>query len=160
MSLSELLREDLIFLDIHPEDMPECLRMMVEQASAQGAISDPEDALARLLERERTMSTGMGGGVAVPHAKSQQCRSMVVSLARVEDGVDFRAIDGKPVTIVFLLLGPPDSTREHVDLLARIAYLVKKPGFLDTLHGANHPREILDAIRGTQHQRQTYPPAP
>ncbi|MCI0410912.1 MAG: PTS sugar transporter subunit IIA [Acidobacteria bacterium] len=154
MSLSQLLKEDLIFLDLHPEDMPDCLRIMVQRAAEQGAISDPEDALERLLVRERTMSTGMGGGVAVPHAKSQRCRSMVVTLARVEDGVDFKAIDGKPVTVVFLLLGPPDSTRDHVDLLASIAHLVKKPGFLSTLHSAEHPRQILHAIREAQHQRQ------
>lgn len=147
MTLPEFLTEDLIFLDLHPQDMPECLEMMVQEASARGRIADPEDALKRLLDRERTMSTGMGGGVAVPHAKSAQCKSMVVAMGRVPDGVDFRAIDGKPVHIVFMLLGPPDSTRMHVDLLARIAYLVKNRTFLDTIQMATDPKEVLDAIR-------------
>jgi mannitol/fructose-specific phosphotransferase system IIA component (Ntr-type) len=147
MTLPEFLTEDLIFLDLHPKDMPECLDMMVQEASARGRIPDPEDALMRLLDRERTMSTGMGGGVAVPHAKSAQCKSMVVAMGRVPDGVDFRAIDGKPVHIVFMLLGPPDSTRMHVDLLARIAYLVKNRTFLDTIQMATEPGEVIAAIR-------------
>ena len=152
MTLPELLTEDLIFLDLHPKDMPECLEMMVQEASARGRIADPEDALQKLLDRERTMSTGMGRGVAVPHAKSKKCNSMIVAMGRVPDGVDFKAIDGKPVHVVFMLLGPPDSTRLHVDLLARIAYLVKRPEFLDTIHQAINPKEIVEAIR-SHHRR-------
>ena len=154
MALSDFLREDLIFLDLHPKDMEECLRTMVQMASARGAIADPADALTRLLERERTMSTGMGGGVAVPHAKTDKVRSLIVALGRVADGVDFKAIDGKPVQVVFLLLGPPDSTRQHVDLLARIAYLVKAPGVLDTLRSATTPAQILDALRKESRERR------
>ncbi|HET9481085.1 MAG TPA: PTS sugar transporter subunit IIA [Candidatus Polarisedimenticolia bacterium] len=154
MSLPDFLREELIFLDLHPKDMPECLEAMVGLAADRGAVADRADALTRLLERERTMSTGMGGGVAVPHAKSPQCRSMVVAMARVEDGVDFKAIDGKPVYVVFLLLGPPDSTRQHVDLLARIAYLVKSPGVLDRIRSASDPSQVIEAIRGEARERR------
>jgi mannitol/fructose-specific phosphotransferase system IIA component (Ntr-type) len=154
MVLAEFLREELIFLDLHPKDMRECLDMMVGLASARGALADPADALARLLDRERTMSTGMGGGVAVPHAKSEKCRDMVVALGRVPDGVDFKAIDGKPVFLVFLLMGPPDSTRQHVDLLARIAYLVKAPGLVDTIKNAAEPAQVLEAIRAESRERR------
>lgn len=154
MTLPRYLREDLIFLDLHPKDMPDCLRLMVEQAAGRGAIPDTEDALARLLDRERTMSTGMGGGVAVPHAKTPKCRHVTVALGCVPDGVDFKAIDAKPVHVVFLLLGPPDSTREHVDLLARIAYLVKSPGVLDAIRTAGTPAEVLSAIRSEPRERR------
>ena len=100
------------------------------------------------------MSTGMGGGVAVPHAKSEKCRDMVVAMGRVLDGVDFKAIDGRPVLIVFLLLGPPESTRLHVDLLARIAYLVKTPGTLDTILSATDTRQVMEALRAESNQRR------
>jgi len=153
MALPDFLREDLIFLDLHPKDMEECLDMMVGLAAARGIVADPADALARLIEREQTMSTGLGGGVAIPHAKSDKCRNMVVAMARVPDGVDFKAIDGKPVYIVFLLLGPPDSTRLHVDLLARIAYLVRTPGFFDQIKTAADPRQIMEAIRAERERR-------
>jgi mannitol/fructose-specific phosphotransferase system IIA component (Ntr-type) len=147
MTLSDFLREGLVFTDLHPKDMPDCLGMIVDGAASAGAIRDPRDALQRLLDREKTMSTGMGGGVAVPHAKTPTCTSMVVALGLVPDGVDFKAIDGKPVHVVFLLLGPPDSTRLHVDLLARIAWLVKVPGVLDQIKGAESPSRILEALR-------------
>ncbi|HEY3176793.1 MAG TPA: PTS sugar transporter subunit IIA [Candidatus Polarisedimenticolia bacterium] len=154
MALPDYLREELIFLDLHPKDMQECLEMMVGMMAARGVVPDPGDALARLLERERTMSTGMGGGVAVPHAKTEKCREMTVALGRVADGVDFKAIDGKPVHLVFLLLGPPDSTRLHVDLLARIAYLVKTPGILSTILAAADPRQVMEALRAEQRERR------
>ncbi len=154
MALPDFLREDLIFLDLHPRDMPECLEMMVGLAAARGAIPDPADAFRRLLERERTMSTGMGGGVAIPHAKAETCRQMVVAMGRVEDGVDFKSIDGRPVHVVFLLMGPPDSTRQHVDLLARIAYLVRTPGFLDRIREAADARQVLEAVRAEGKERR------
>ena len=154
MALSDYLREDLILLDLHPKDMEECLRTMVDQASSCGAIPDAPDALRRLLERERTMSTGLGGGVAVPHAKTDKVRHQVVALGRVLDGVDFKAIDGRPVHLVFLLLGPPDSTRQHVDLLARIAYLVKAPGVIDALLAAATPQQILEVLRQEARERR------
>ena len=128
--------------------------MMVDAATACGAIPDAPDALRRLLERERTMSTGMGGGVAVPHAKTDKVRNLVVAMARVSDGVDFKAIDGKPVYLVFLLLGPPDSTRQHVDLLARIAYLVKAPGVIDAMRSAVTPAQILEILRIESRERR------
>jgi mannitol/fructose-specific phosphotransferase system IIA component (Ntr-type) len=154
MALPDYLREELIFLDLHPKDMQECLEMMVGMAAARGVISDPADALARLLAREQTMSTGMGGGVAVPHAKTDKTREMIVALGRVADGVDFKAIDGKPVHIVFLLLGPPDSTRQHVDLLARIAYLVKTPGVIESILAAADPRQVMEALKAEQRERR------
>jgi len=153
MTLMDHLRQDLIFLDIHPRDMQDCLKTMVDQAAAQGAIADPDDALRRLLDRERTMSTGMGGGVAVPHAKTEKCRKMVVAMGRVDEGVDFKSIDAKPVYLVFLLLGPPDSTRQHVDLLARIAYLVKTPGVVEAIRAAKDAGEVLAVMRGENHSR-------
>jgi len=153
MALTDFLREDLIFLDLHPADMQECLQMMVEKAARRGALPDAADALARLLERERTMSTGMGGGVAVPHAKSPRCLDMVVALGQVPEGVDFKSIDAKPVHLVFLLMGPPDSTRQHVDLLARIAYLVKRSGLVEMIRSATEPRQVIEAIRAEARQR-------
>jgi fructose-specific phosphotransferase system IIA component len=151
MALTEFLRQNLIFLDLHPKDMRECLATMVSMAADTGVIDDRDDALQRLLDRERTMSTGMGGGVAVPHAKSERCHEMIVAMARVPDGIDFKAIDGKPVYVVFMLLGPPDSTRQHVDLLARIAYLVKTPGVVDAIQEATNTDHILEALKVGRH---------
>ncbi len=145
--LTDLLRNDRIFLDLHPRDVRDCLETMTQMLAARGALTDSADAVTRLLDRERTMSTGMGGGVAVPHAKSPHLREMVVAFGQVPDGVDFKAIDGRPVHLVFLLMGPPDSTRQHVDLLARIAYLVKSPGMVDSLKRATTSEQVLAAIR-------------
>ena len=145
--LTDLLRNDRIFLDLHPRDVRDCLETMTQMLAGTGALADVADAVNRLLDRERTMSTGMGGGVAVPHAKSPLVREMLVAFGQVPDGVDFKAIDGRPVHLVFMLIGPPDSTRQHVDLLARIAYLVKTPGMIETLKGATSSEQVLAAIR-------------
>ena len=154
MALTEYLRDDLVFLDLHPKDMPECIEQMVHGAAAVGAIPDATEAIERLLDREKTMSTGMGSGVAVPHAKTVSCRSTTVALGLVPDGVDFKAIEGRPVHGVFLLLGPPDSTRQHVDLLARIAYLVKSPGVLEALRGATDKQAVLEILKTNRDPRR------
>jgi mannitol/fructose-specific phosphotransferase system IIA component (Ntr-type) len=154
MALTEYLREDLVFLDLHPKDMPECIELLVHGAASAGAVPDATEAIERLLDRERTMSTGMGSGVAVPHAKTASCRQTTVALGLVPEGVDFKSIDGRPVHVVFMLLGPPDSTRQHVDLLARIAYLVKSPGVLEALRGATDRQAVLEILRANRDVRR------
>jgi fructose-specific phosphotransferase system IIA component len=147
MKLSDYLRRDLIQADLRPRGKADCLRLLIDMVAAAGVVRDPEDSLERLIEREKVVSTGIGNGVAIPHAKTAHVKDLVIGVARVSAGLDFDALDGQPVHVLFLLLGPQEAASQHVRLLARIARLVKAEGFLDRLKAAPGADAIYQLIR-------------
>jgi PTS system nitrogen regulatory IIA component len=90
----------------------------------------------RLSERERLGSTGFGGGVAIPHGKIEGLDRVVGVFARLDQPIDFQAIDDMPVDIVFMLLSPPDAGAEHLKALARVSRALRDRPFLAKLRGA------------------------
>jgi nitrogen PTS system EIIA component len=97
---------------------------------------DQKMILERLLERERLGSTGFGGGVAIPHGKIEGIDHVVGLFARLGEPVDFQAVDGMPVDIVFALLSPPDAGVEHLKALARVSRRLRDRAFVAKLRGA------------------------
>ena len=98
--------------------------------------------LAGLIEREDVMSTGIGQGIALPHARLVSVPEMRVALARYPRGVPFRALDDQPIVLAFGVIGPPAEADRHVKVLARIARLVKRPHSVSRLLAA----PTVDAI--------------
>lgn len=95
-----------------------------------------QTVIERLVERERLGSTGFGGGVAIPHGKIDTLDRVVGVFARLEQPIDFQAIDDMPVDIVFMLLSPPDAGAEHLKALARVSRALRDRPFLAKLRGA------------------------
>ena len=147
MKLSDLMDHRMFEMDLAAEAPEETLRILVDRMADAGRLKDREDALRRLVERENVMSTGIGGGIAIPHARTPDVAETMVSVGRSRVGVPFNAVDGAPVNVVFLILGPPEASAEHVKVLARIARLVKKPEFLEQALQADTPDDLLATVR-------------
>jgi mannitol/fructose-specific phosphotransferase system IIA component (Ntr-type) len=147
MKLYHYLRPELVILDLQTEGVESTLRDMVHRLAEHGLVQDEGAVLEALLEREAAQSTGIGGGVAVPHAVYPKLGSTVIELALSPGGVDFLSLDGKPVHTFFLLLSPPADCSTHIKLLARIARLMRQPNVLDTLLAAASPDEVIERIR-------------
>ncbi len=152
VKLSGLLDTNLLTTDLSAKDTKDCLERMVGILSYYRVIEDPSDALEKLIEREKVMSTGIGGGVAIPHARCTSVNKTIVSIALSQDGIDFQALDGDPVKIVFLILGPPESAAQHVKLLAQIARLIKDKRFVEQLGKAQTPARIIELIKAEELQ--------
>lgn len=101
-----------------------------------------EEMVRVLLDRERLGSTGIGGGVAIPHGKLQSLDSLLLAFGRSREGVDFEAMDGKPTHLFFLLLAPEDSTGGHLKMLARISRLLKDSVFRESLMNAGNGNDL------------------
>jgi len=112
----------------------------------------PEEVFEQLLERERLGSTGLGHGIALPHARLKGITQACGALVRLESGVDYDAIDGQPVDLVFGLLVPHDATQEHLQLLAKLAALFSKEEFRNQLRKA----EDCEAIMALMQQADAY----
>ena len=148
--LSELMDVRAIDAELTGADSDEVITTLVSRMVAADILTDAADAMARLREREQLKSTGIGDGIAIPHAKTEAVSRTCIALGRSRDGVPFGGADGKPATVVFLLLGPPDSSAEHIKVLSRIARLVRKAEFRTAVAGAADADALLDAV--VQHQ--------
>jgi mannitol/fructose-specific phosphotransferase system IIA component (Ntr-type) len=106
---------------------------------------DEEELHWRLRERESQSSTGVGEGVAIPHCFLEGLKQSVCLLAQVPEGIDFDAIDGAPVKVLFVLLSPPDARMAHLRLLARISRIAMREGFTADAASSATP-EALHAL--------------
>jgi len=112
----------------------------------EGAIASAEDVVARLAQREEILSTGIGGGVAVPHAQLEGVGRLLVAASTHPAGLAYPSLDGKPVRLAFCLLGDVDTAPDHLAGLARIARLARRAGDLGPLIHAATAQEFLAVL--------------
>jgi mannitol/fructose-specific phosphotransferase system IIA component (Ntr-type) len=155
--VTDYLRPANVAFDDGAESKVAVLRRLVEILASSGATTNPEDCLSALLERERLMTTGVGKGVALPHAFSASAPETVIAYLRLSDGVEFDAVDGKPVNHIFCMLGPPDAQGRHLKILARLARLINSAGFTDALSAAADPESLLATFREQEEALQPHP---
>ena len=141
MKISEILNKDAIIADLAAENKTGVIRELAG-AVAPSANADPDTIASVLMERESLGSTGIGGGIAIPHGKLNGVPSVTVGFGLSRKGIDYDSLDGRPVHIFFLLLTPENSTGGHLKVLAQISKLLKMDQFKDRLRSA----ESVDAI--------------
>jgi PTS system nitrogen regulatory IIA component len=149
-SLADAITEERVFVRLRASDKPRLLQELARRAGAVLGIPVAE-ITAALTAREALGSTGVGGGVAVPHAQLPRLAATAAFLAQLERPVDFSAIDGKPVDLVFLLLGPPQARAEHLALLAAGTRRLRERRIADALRAAGtaaDARALLVATNG------------
>jgi mannitol/fructose-specific phosphotransferase system IIA component (Ntr-type) len=146
MTLSNLMRPGAIRLDLGVANKEELIRRMVELFDTEGLLTDRDAVAQALLERERVMSTGIGGGVAIPHAQSPGVRELAVSFVRIREDLPFDALDGKPVRLVFMIVGP-EERGGFIRVLARISRLLYTGDLQKELLAAEEPEQVIETIR-------------
>ncbi|MFN3466415.1 MAG: PTS sugar transporter subunit IIA [Candidatus Brocadiales bacterium] len=149
MKLMEFLVEEAIVFDLKSKDKAGALREMVEALRSAQKVSpkDMENILEALAKREKLGSTGIGGGVAVPHTKHVSVSRLMGTLARSKTGIEFDALDGEPVHLLFLLLSPSESSSSHLAALERIATLIRDNDFRRFIAMARNKKEILEILK-------------
>lgn len=109
------------------------------------AHSTSEDIYEKLLSRERLGSTGIGEGIAIPHCRLRQCESSVAALVKLEEPIDFDAIDQKPVDLIFVMLVPEEANEEHLQTLSMIAEKFSSDNFRRGVRNAKDASEMFQA---------------
>ena len=146
MNLTEILKRDFILEELEARNQHEVLDELVRVFAMGGVRFDPEAMLQVLLERERLGSTGIGEGIAIPHGKLQGLDEILLSFGRSSEGIDFDAMDGKPVHLFFLLMAPENSAGLHLKILAKISRMLKDPALRDNLLRAKSKERIWRII--------------
>lgn len=147
MTLAELLDESLILLNEKYGSKEELLEAMVDKLVQTGKVNNKRELLKVIMEREKAASTGFGRGVAIPHGTSKVGDRVVTVFARVDRGVDFGALDGKPVHLVFLLVTPEKDTRSYLTVLAQLSRVLRKESFRKRLLHCQTAAEIIQTFR-------------
>jgi PTS system nitrogen regulatory IIA component len=146
MKILEVLDKEAILVELKSDDKKGVLEELVAPAARIAGVNH-EEVMRVLLERERLGSTGIGGGIGIPHGKLKSLKSLVLGFGLSRKGVDFESMDGKPTHIFFLLVTPENSTGLHLKLLARISKILKNDLFKEKLLGATDSDEILSIIK-------------
>lgn len=146
MKISDILHRDAVVADLKSKSKKGVLEELAV-AAAPLADTRSQDIVRVLLEREQLGSTGIGGGIGIPHGKLGTIKSIVVGFGLSRGGVDFDSLDNKPVHIFFLLITPENSTGSHLKVLAQISRMLKQDLFKDRLMTARSTDEILDIIQ-------------
>src|SRR3954468_23605961 len=146
MRLTEILKPQNIKVPLQATAKAEAIGELVNLLAANQELSDPKRVLDSVLEREATRTTGIGNGLAIPHGKCTGTDHLVMAIGRPKTPIDFQAIDGRPVNLIWLLTSPPDKTGPHIHALARISRLMTIDKFRQSLAEAKTAQEIYDAI--------------
>lgn len=146
MKITDILHEDSIIGKLTSRDKKGVLEELVSVLVEHGRLKSKENPVQVLLERERLGSTGIGDGIAIPHGKLKDIKSMICSFGRTREGIDFQSIDEKPSHLFFLLFAPQDSAGEHLQALARLSRILKDGQLRKRLMEAASKNEIYRLI--------------
>lgn len=147
MLLSELLTAERIKVPLQSTTKDELLRELVELVAPVGGSADPADILRAVREREGVLSTGIGHGVAIPHGKSGALPELRMAAGRTSEPIDFDALDGQPVELIFLLVGPESAAGPHIKALSRISRLIRREDVREQLASASSDAEFFEALK-------------
>ncbi len=146
MNMKDALRESCVIADLKGGTKEEVLTELVSALKNAGLVQDVGQAVGVILEREKLGSTGIGDGVAIPHGKMKGLNRILCVFGRSKEGIDFDAVDGKPVHIFFLLLAPEDSAGLHIQMLSRISRILRDPSFRKRLIEEGDDRDLFANI--------------
>lgn len=142
MRVIEYMSDNLILLDLDAKSKKEVITRMVEELNKAGAVSDGAKFLEAVFERESLGSTAIGKGMALPHARTQYIDKITIMMARLKNGIDFNATDGKPVRLLFLLGTPLKTVGEYLAVLAKLSKILKDDKTRQQILQATTPSQI------------------
>ena len=146
LRIQDLLARDRILPDLHATDKTGVIRELIELLVRNGTVQDVDALVQAVLARESQGSTGIGEGIAIPHAKSKAASEIVVAFGRSKNGIDFQSLDGKPAYLFFLLVTPEDRPGDHLKLLARISRIMRNAALREQLLHCSRQEELQRLI--------------
>ena len=146
MRLTETLKLKNIKVPLAAGAKTDAIRELINLLASNGDVPDPAKVLEAVLDREATRTTGIGYGLAIPHGKTAGAAALTMAIGKCATPIDFQAIDGRPVSIVWLLVSPPDKSVAHIATLARITKLMMVDRFRIEMNRATDAESVIKLI--------------
>ena len=147
MKISDHISEKTICLALENTTKDDVIRELAELLKESEYVTDFDVFLKDVFEREKLGATGIGNGIAIPHARTDAVNNIVIAFGRSSQGIDFNGVDKKPAKLVFLIGTPKKDVNKYLQVLAHLTRLLKKESFRQQLLEAQNADEILNAIR-------------
>ncbi len=145
MELAHILQADMVFLDLKTNSKKQVLSE-ISRKLAQKVNKEETDIFQLILEREKLGSTGMGRGVAIPHARVDGLEDIIGAFARLDEAIEFDAIDDQPVNLIFMLLAPEKSGSNHLKALSTVSRTLRDRDFCEKLQNYNNAQDVYDLL--------------
>ena len=152
MILTQILQPDCIKVPVESRDKEAVITELVDLLAASGLLLDRDEVLEAVLTRERTQSTGTGAGIAIPHGKCNAVKELVMAIGIAHEPIEYNSIDGKPVTILILLVSPADQTGPHIQALATISRLMLNEEFRQQLEQVTSTDEVYELLNNQENK--------
>jgi mannitol/fructose-specific phosphotransferase system IIA component (Ntr-type) len=148
--LTSLLAPERIDVGLAVDTKAELLAEMVQMIATSEAVSDGDLVLHDVLAREARMSTGVGNGLAIPHARTQAASESLLALVILAEPIDYAALDGHPVRLAMMLIGPEADRVAHLHILSRVSRVLSDAVVRSRIEAAESPTDVLAAIRAAE----------
>ena len=143
MKIQDLLRKDVMLLDLQATGKTAAIDEMIHRLVDSGYVTDFETFKEGILAREALTSTGLGDGIAMPHSKNAAVKEASVLFAKSNKGVDYESLDGQPTDLFFMIAAPEGANDTHLAALAELSQYLMKDGFADKLRQVTSPDEVI-----------------
>lgn len=147
MKFCDLLDGGKIIFDLKGKTKEELINELVDLFSEDKRVVDIQNVKTAVLEREKIMSTGVGKGFAIPHAKTNAVTDIIAGFGKLSEPIDFNALDGEPVNLIMLLVAKENQVGPHIKLLSRISRMINNDDFREKLANAGNESEIFSIIQ-------------
>jgi nitrogen PTS system EIIA component len=145
MPLNDLVKPDAVVAALRGASKKQVLQELSEKAAAVSGL-DAREIFDALIQRERLGSTGIGGGIAIPHGKLAKCGRIFGVFARLEKPIDFEALDDAPVDLIFLLIAPESAGADHLNALSRVARALRDQSLIATLRATRDASALYSVL--------------
>ncbi len=144
--VTELLSQEAILLHLEAKEKIAVIHELARPLVKNGIVTNEKEFFAAILRRENLESTGIGLGIAIPHARTKAVKETALAFGRADHGVDFSSLDGKPSHLIFLIAAPEDKKTEYIMTLARVSKLLRKDEVKAALTKAETPKDVLNVL--------------
>lgn len=145
-TIAELMPTELITLEEPPAEKVDTIEYLLELVIETGRINDKEATLSALMQREQEATTGVGKGIAIPHAQTSAVEQPSVAFCRSPAGIDFESMDEKPAHLIFMILVPAGGNDEHLEILSSLSRSLMHNEVRESLYGAETPTDVQTVI--------------
>ena len=147
MVVSDYLKEKFCLVDLQATDKDGSIKEIAEVLVTAGKIIDEKSFIEDVLEREELGSTGIGNNVGIPHARTKAVKGFVIGFGRSKAGIEFKALDGEKVNLVFLMGADPSELNLYLRILAELSKLLMNISFREALIAASSAAEVIAAVK-------------
>lgn len=150
MRIKDILSTESMIMDLKATNKEDAIKEMADLEVKTGIVNNEDEFIKSIWAREDESTTGIGGGIAMPHARNKYINKARVLFAKSKNGIDYNSLDGQPVHLFFMITAPDGADNTHLQALAKLSGLLVNPDLVEELKKAQTPQEVIDLFENAE----------